>query len=251
MKTAGTSLELAFAKACGPEDIVARIRPPEPELENRTDIDFEKSVFFNRKTNQKRVLRQHSFLHHAAEVLGNRIAEYRIVTSERNPWTKLQSSFFWKLHHSPKQVLADPSDGSRPEKLQQAFKSFVLSPVADPCDAFDMYAHHWVPLADHVIRFESLELDLSMAARALGLPETVALPSQRAKGGLRPDDVKLKFDAEMDAAVRARFSREIAWFGYDSPDAIGQNYRPHNDLQAWKSNFFSLHKQAGWVTSQG
>lgn len=49
MKTASTSLELAFANACTPHDIVARIRPSEPSLEARHNINFDNMYFSHQK----------------------------------------------------------------------------------------------------------------------------------------------------------------------------------------------------------
>ncbi|SFJ34506.1 sulfotransferase family 2 domain-containing protein [Celeribacter neptunius] len=247
MKTAGTSLELAFAQACGAQDIVARIRPPEPSLEARDDIRFGNAHFRHRKTDASLILRQHSPLSRAVQALGPGIADYAIVTSERNPWRKLVSSFFWKLKDTPEQILGDAPRPEDPEALQALFRHFVLSPVPDPSDAFDMYSHAGIVLADHVIRFEHLAEDLAETARALDLPPGVRLPEKPAKGGIAPAVSQLHFDAEMDATVRRRFAREIVWFGYDGPDATGAPYRPHSAIAQWRQAFETRYAESGWV----
>ena len=127
------------------------------------------------------MIRQHSALRRAIAAFGGAIRGYRIITSERNPWDKLISSFYWKLHQTPAQML---ESGQAPEDLvgaaaQRAFRRFILSPIKDPCEAFDMYAQDWMPLIDHLVRFEALEDDLTSVASTLGLPKTVQLSKER------------------------------------------------------------------------
>nr|WP_321366216.1 hypothetical protein [uncultured Celeribacter sp.] len=248
MKTAGTSLELALSHACGSQDIVARIRPAEPSLEARADIDFRNANFHHRKQGTKLTLRQHSPLFRAVQALGPAIADYRIITSERNPWRKLVSSFFWKLRDTPEQILGDQTEAPEdPQALQALFRRFVLSPVPDPSEAFEMYSHGGIVLADHVIRFEHIAEDLSDTVHALDLPTDVRLPEKPAKGGIAPKNPDLSFDDDMDATVRRRFAREIAWFGYAGPDATGQAYTPHPNISDWRAHYWQKHSQTGWV----
>ena len=247
MKTAGTSLELAFANACGPTDIIAPIRPVEPALANRSDIRFANAKFKHAGKNKQMMIRQHSPLQRAVQALGETIADYAIITSERNPWTKLVSSFFWKLKDSPEQIISDadapPTD---PDELQALFRQFILSPVADPCDAFDMYSHQNVPLADYVIRFEHLADDLAHVVSALSLPETVKLPQIPAKGGIAPNKPALEFDDDMHTMVRARFAREIAAFGYHDQAATGDAYTLPSGALNWRADFWRRAAQKGW-----
>lgn len=242
MKTAGTSLELALARACGPQDIVAKIVPPEAELEALPQINFKNAVFQHPKTGKRRVIRQHSGLIRAIEMFGSDLKDYRVITSERNPWDKLVSSFYWKLHQTPEQVLDGPQPPSdlSPEETQRLFRRFVLSPVKDPCEAFDMYSHQWVPLVDHLIRFENLEEDLQSVVDAIGLPGDVKLSRKRSKSGIRPKNVKttLTFDEEMDKAVRLRFAREIANFGYSSQNSKAPPYVAPDWRGVWRSAAF-------------
>lgn len=242
MKTAGTSLELALMNACGPEDIVTPIVPSEPAQRAAKNLNLNNVGFINSRTGRKRVLRQHSPLWRAAELLGNEIFEYAIVTSERNPWQKLISSFFWKLFQSPQQVL----DGAGIETvktgtqfdieaLQPVFRRFVRSPVSDSCDAFDLYGLSWVPLTDYTIRFEKLSDDLAAVVAALNLPDSVRLPRIEAKGNIRPSDAKkLEFDTEMDSAVRLRFARELAAFGYKKNGDTCPPIKPFENRKVWR-----------------
>mgnify|MGYP001792656078 CR=1 FL=1 len=242
LKPAGTSLEVALAHACGPDDVIARIVPREPALHAMPQIDFGNATIVQPRTGEKQVIRQHSALRRAITVFGGTIRDYRIITSARNPWDKLISSFYWKLHQTPAQML---EPGQAPEDLvgeaaQRAFRRFILSPIKDPCEAFDMYAQDWMPLIDHLVRFEALEEDLIGVASTLALPNTVRLSKERSKSGLRPkaQNIQVSYDDELDAAVRRRFAREIAWFGYTGPTAQAPPYVPPAELDTWKDAAF-------------
>ncbi|CAD0183323.1 Sulfotransferase family protein [Ruegeria sp. THAF57] len=242
MKTAGTSLEVALARACGPEDIISRIVPPEPELNQMPWLNFRNAKIPDRRSGKPRVIRQHSGLKSAISILGSKIRDYRIITSERNPWEKMVSSFYWKLHQTPEQVLEPDQtlEALGPTEMQGLFRKFVLSPVKDPCEAFHMYSHQWVPLIDNLIRYECIEEDLSRVAKSLGLPVSVKLSDVRSKSGIRPQktNVNLTFDNEMDNAVRLRFAREIANFGYTSSTASAPLYQPPDWREVWRSAAF-------------
>lgn len=245
MKTAGTSLEIALANACGPDDVVARIVPPETALLEMPQLNFDNAVITNASTGNRQVIRQHSGLARAIAAFGSTIRDYRIITSERNPWDKLVSSFYWKLHQTPNQILEpgrriEDLDG---EALQYAFRRFVLSPVKDPCEAFDMYSQGWVPLVDYLVRFEELEHDLAVLVHELNLPNTVQLPKKASKSGIRPKAGNLEYDSALDRVVRRRFAREIAWFGYESAGDTASTYVSPSNLDAWKSQAFKRAKR--------
>lgn len=245
MKTAGTSLEIALSNACGDGDVIARIRPDEPSLSYKK---FESAQFENRTTGRRLTIRQHSPLARAIQVFGQDIFDYKIIVSERNPWDKLISSFYWKHHQTPAQLTAGQTRTDYQEDLQEKFKRFVTDPITDPCDAFDMYSHSWMPLTDYIIRFEHLERDLSRVVTELKLPAHVQLPMRAAKGTVRPSGQDLVFDSEMNEAVKRRFAREIAFLGYSSPRAKGRPFKLVDTNLAWREKYWAINSENGWLS---
>lgn len=96
----------------------------------------------------------------------------------RNPWEKTVSDFFWRT-----KAIRRPPDFSTYVRALAAGESLNGIIPLEFHDNWPLYTIDGKIIADHVIRYDRLEGDLSAALGSLGLPWDGWLP--RAKGGYR------------------------------------------------------------------
>jgi hypothetical protein len=212
-KTAGTSVEIALAKFCGPNDVITRDTPADQEIraalghpgpQNEYGVGFRHYVLGDWRRLLTRGVRARFKNHMPARriraIVGERIwASYFKFTIERDQWDKAVSLYYWRTR------AMEP----RPTLLE-----FLQSANRHSISNFDVYAIDGRVAVDRVIRYESLERELEDVRTQLGLPEPIALP--RAKGQHRPRDADARAligSGEKDIIDRV-CAREIAAFGY-------------------------------------
>ncbi len=212
-KTAGTSVEIALSKYCGPDDIITRITPGDekiraelgyrgPQKDRYPLSSYQPKDWGYLLTRGKRPkLYNHLPAAEARQRLGDEIwNSYFKFTIERNPWDRAVSLYYWR---------------TRDAKARPSFTQYLTDTAPDQLSNFDVYAIDGAVAMDHVIRFEQLSSDLARVAERLGLPGTTELPN--AKGGVRKDKRPYREsygDQEREIIARA-CSREIAHFGYE------------------------------------
>ena len=215
-KTAGTSIQLALEKVCGPDDIcspVTQKKHPRPGEEGYVARNY-RGFFIPRPfrpeglqsrfgSEIKDFFRRRKYKSHmpATDVrwrVGRELWDgYFKFSVERNPWDKAVSEYFWKKRHFTEDV-------SFEEWLPGAYPSSRIS---------------WLTIdgklsMDRVLRYEDLANDFAALMQDLGVQETPQLP--RAKGGTRPNrtdyrDMHTPFTRDYIARVCAP---EIEAFGY-------------------------------------
>ena len=186
-KTAGTSIQMALEKVCGPDDIcspVTQKKQPRPGEEDYVARNY-RGYFIPRpfrpeglrprfRSEIKELLRRQKYKSHmpATDVrwrLGRKTWDsYYKFSVERNPWDKAVSEYFWKKRHFTR-------DLSFEEWLPGAYPHSRL---------------HWLTIdgrlsMDRVLRYENLESDFASLMRDLEVPDAPELP--RAKGTIRPN----------------------------------------------------------------
>lgn len=203
-KAAGTSVEIALSKACGPEDIITPIsavdeekrlaqggRPPQnyrPGMLKR--LLGEGDGFSNHTTaEQARLLLP-------AEVW-DRYHKFAVV---RNPWDQVASLYFWRNkkghYNSFEEFLAD----DRVDRIEARTRAI--------CQLDGEFA------LDGYLRFESLQDTLNEELHSIGVEDPPQLI--KTKGGLRKDGGDFRTLYDQDS--RERIGRSFAWlidrFGY-------------------------------------
>lgn len=213
-KTAGTSIEIALSKFCGPDDIIARISLedektrrelgyPGPQNDGVAPLTSYRSHDW--KDLIKRGIRKAVFYNHmpAAEVrrhVGNAVWDSSFkFCFERNPWDRVLSMYYWQNRKEPR----PPLD----EYLPRGIRSLRRN-------GFEQYTIDGKVAVDRICRFEDLDGELEIVRARLGLPEPLSLP--RAKGGHRADrrhyrDVLTESQRQRIAEA---FKDEIALLGY-------------------------------------
>ncbi|MFL6179237.1 MAG: sulfotransferase family 2 domain-containing protein [Actinomycetes bacterium] len=209
-KTAGTSVEIALSRICGPEDIIAPITETDEELrkamggrppQNYTAPPLEIEG------------RAHMPASAVRRIVGTDVWDsYFKFAIERNPWDAVVSLYFWRTRENPSPA---------------PFEDFVNSDEVPRWAAKNarIYRLQGKVAVDQLCRFESLDSDLDEVWSSLGLPGTPDLP--RAKGDYRPREARYPTMYTPATAERVGdiFASMTAEFGYRfEPPSAGKDY---------------------------
>ncbi len=212
-KTAGTSLEIALSRHCGPDDVITDISPEDErerhELGYRGPQNTAVPLLYYRPWDLVQVVRRRSRLqyrnHTGAAWLRRHVSRavwegYFKFCVDRNPWDRAISSYYWRNRHASQ---------------RQPFDVWLGSVGTGQISNFDIYSIRGRVAVDRVLRYEHLEADLKEVANHLKLPEELVLP--RAKGQYRVD--RRPYREVLEPAQRDRIAavcaREIELLGYE------------------------------------
>jgi hypothetical protein len=214
-KTAGTSIEIALSKYCGPEDIITPISPPDEETRKSLGYPgpqnyqpYPLSAYSLRELARyfikgKRKLK--FFNHITASELKPLIDEhiwdqYFKFCFERNPWDRVISQYYFQFKDKPRPPL--------PEYLRMD-DVMILKRWG-----YYLYTIDDEVVVDKIYRYENLAQELEALRQQLGISEKITLP--RAKTSFRTD--KRGYDEILDEADKERiqqiFRDEINLMGY-------------------------------------
>ena len=212
-KTGGTSVELALAPLCGPDDIITPLREYDGAASEITPRNFRlPENQWSLRARARRLVgkptpnRGTGFFQHmpAADIrrlVGREIWDrYLTFTIERNPWDRQVSLYHWHYRN-----IASPPP----------FRSFILSPVRRKISRnWSMYTEADRPIVDHVIRYDELQSGLAGIMAKIGIKDPPQLP--RAKSGYRAKrDYRDYYDEETRLKVAGWYSAEIETFGFE------------------------------------
>ncbi len=244
-KTAGTSIELALARICGPDDIItAVVHPADRELQRalgpscqgqQNDIiplRFLNALDIARSLKARRRPR---FVNHMGAKEIRRFVSpevwkgYFKFCVERNPYDKVISLYAWwreleaQWRLDPLKFRRDLGAAARGVEWMIAhhpvgdmtLSQFVQSGRANLVQGYDLYTIDGEVVVDRILRYERLAEEWPEMARDLSLNDLQELP--RAKSGIRKPGVHYRDQLnETDRAKIARvFAREIALLGYE------------------------------------
>lgn len=186
-KTAGTSLEIALSKICGPKDIITPISPndemersrlnyPGPQncnvrLDRYLKTDFGKLI----KSGTARKFINHMEAKRIKRYVGTNVWDgYYKFCFDRHPFDKVISMYYWELSLSPK-------------SRHMTFDEFLQSPKLKLVVASDLYCIDGVNQMDNIYHFERMSESLSLLTKKLNLNETIEMPVYQAKSSQRKD----------------------------------------------------------------
>lgn len=191
-KTAGTSLEIALSRHCGPDDIVTRISPADEELRAAA----------GGVPPQNDATSPSSYAHMGARrvirVIGRETWDsYFTFAVERNPFDVVASS--WRY-------------SARKPSFTKTFAEFVRTPRRLDRLALNerLYRMGGEVVVDRVYRYEELPAAVADISSRLGVD--LDLPHAKQGSGPHYRELYGPGDAEI---VAARFARTIREFGYE------------------------------------
>lgn len=213
-KAAGTSLEIALAGICGPEDVITPISPRDEAERARIGHPGPQNLRPPRRhppgvAHLRRVLsrgdpdfRNHMPAARIRELLPAGTWEaYFTFCFDRNPWDRAVSLFHW--------VGGERRFGS--------IADFVRSGEERPFSNYERYAIGEVVAVDRVYRYEDMAAALAEISQTLGLERPLELPGYRAKGWSRGDHRPYRevlSDEERDL-IAVVCAREIRLLDYE------------------------------------
>lgn len=216
-KTAGSSLEVALARECAPDDIVSHM---EDNIGNGIPRNYGPDSWIGPAYNRSKLLRKivgrHSPLigafyyeHMPAarirELVGDEIWDsYFTFCFERNPWDKAVSYYLWKLHGQGRSMPSfDEYIDKKPHRL--------------PRDA-DLYFHGHDVMVDRVFEFRELTGALQQLRERLDLELPEPLPREKTGVAKERKHYREYYTEHSKARIADLFSREIACMGYEFDD---------------------------------
>lgn len=198
-KTAGTSVEIALSRVCGPDDVIT----PLPGRDERIRVESGGRPPQNYESPPLPLkLHQHIRAARVEEAVGPEVwGSYFRFAVERNPWDAVVSLYFWVTRHGDeRESFENFLEGRHPAQL--ARRNYLVTHLRK------------LPAVHRLLRYENLADDVADVWNTLGLPGSPDLP--RAKGGVRPAsaDYRSYYTEESAALVARLFERTIAELGY-------------------------------------
>lgn len=211
-KTAGTSIEIALSKYCGPNDIITPISEKDelvrrelgylaPQNYRLPYSRYLKSDFLNLLRTGQRL---RFYNHCSAKFIKNHISQdvwdsYYKFCFEREPVSKMISWYNWLNR-----------DGK-----WESFSEFLASPQAFRVSGIDLYTIDSRIAVDDVYKFENLDKAMAEIAERLGLPEVPELVrTKSSKSNKKSANNVIQLTPEEIALVSKVYAREIAYFDY-------------------------------------
>lgn len=226
-KTAGSSIEVALSRLCGPGDIVTHlsVKRGEEELRHREgghgpSCD-RKPILAHRGFQEWRRLltrgrrarwKQHTTARKLRQLLPATVWDgYLKITAERNPWDRAMSRYWWMKIRREEQGQTDfPSLSEYLVWMENNRPRWITN-----------WGHYTIDdklAVDRVLMYERLAPGLSDLAATLGVKaDQLKLPEQRLKGGFRKDPRSYRdVLSQQDRDLISRVCRnEIETFGYE------------------------------------
>lgn len=218
-KTAGSSMEVALGRLCGPDDIIT---PMESNADSGVPRNFHSKSLLGRIYARSRLLRKcidrHSgmiapwfYEHMPATRVRQLVPEnvwntYHKFCFERNPWEKVVSYYNWKKFGQ--------------DRRMPDFKTWVMTRTHRlPLDA-SLYFDGETCLMDEVLDYSDFMVSFTAVCAKLKIPFDGVMPREKTDIVPTKVDHHRYYDQETQLKVETEFRREIRIMGYTfSPES--------------------------------
>jgi len=212
-KTAGTSVEISLSKICGEKDIITPIPPTDETI--RRSLGYpcaqnhhkprdewsrrERWEYFRRGEKPRR------FYNHISCEEVSRLVDQKIwnsyfkFTTERNPFDKVVSFYYWR----------------RADEKYALISDWIRNGGLSQMRSYDLYAMGKLPAVDKIYRYESLDFFEKDLTEKLQLEVPFKMIEYKAKSQSRKvRNYQDALDEEAIDLIKVAFAREISLLGY-------------------------------------
>ncbi len=213
-KTAGTSVEIALSKFCGPDDIITPITAddekirkelgypgPQNHLASLTNYGLKDIVRFVLTGKKKNKFYNHISAREVKMHVGQQVwDDYFKFCIERNPWDRVVSFYYWKYKSKSRPSIADYIKSKSWLALKHRGR--------------ELYTLNGQVAVNKICYFENLADELEVIRLQLGIPKMLSLPN--AKSHFRKDKQSYRdiLDKDSESIIAEVFSEEINLLGY-------------------------------------
>jgi hypothetical protein len=214
-KTAGTSIEIALSKFCGPNDIITPIAPkdeetrrnlgypgPQGHLSPIWQYGVRDAISWATKGKKKLRFYNHISAKEVIALIGKETWDsYYTFCFERNPWDRIISQYYWVHKSEPRPTIQEFIRSKKPMMLKKC--------------GYNNYTIDGNIVVDKVCMFENLSEELDTIRKLVGIPEQLELP--RAKSKFRKDRRSYRdvLGEEDRAYISKLFHDEIRMLEYE------------------------------------
>ncbi len=212
-KTAGTSIEIALSKFCGPDDIITPIASEDEDIRKELGYPGPQNFLLpiwkygfgdvvKRVTKGKKLrFYNHISAGRVMDLVGHKMWDrYYTFCFERNPWDRIISDYYWVHKSEPRPSI---QEFVRSKEVMGYKKAGYCNYLIDGEVG-----------VDQVCKFENLGEELEAFRKRVGIPEPLELP--RAKSQYRKDKRTYSeiLNKEDRAYISELFHDEINRMGY-------------------------------------
>lgn len=213
-KTAGTSVEIALSRFCGPDDVITPISPvdeetrralgyrgPQNHLAPWRDYGLRDWAALLLKRRRRMRYFNHISGREVRDLVGSEIWNgYYKFCFERNPYDRVISHYYWCNRTEPRPPLSSFIHSSRAMALKRR--------------GYGIYTIDGTVAVDRICRYEAIDQELEEVRKVIGLPEPLVLP--HAKARTRADNRSYRDVLGEDERdwVASTFGDELRLMGY-------------------------------------
>ncbi|REJ91712.1 MAG: hypothetical protein DWQ34_14220 [Planctomycetota bacterium] len=209
-KTAGSSLQLALAGLCGPDDMVTGTAPYKHQNQwpRWTTMMPAGMAPMRRRFPRHFGFHQHASISQVRDYFGDDVyRSYFKFTIERNPWDRQLS-----LYCHRKRKLNETA----PIKFERDMRSPVYRGLHyTRLRNWEIYSIDDQVAVDYVIRFEDLDAGVRHVFKELGVSGDIELPRQRTRFRENKATYRDAYTPELRDMIGGWYRREIETFGYE------------------------------------
>lgn len=213
-KTAGTSIEMALSKFCGPDDIITPLHETDEKDRSAAGDRGAQNCWaplrrYAGKDLARLVVRQERKLEYHAHMSAGAVKaklgdatwrRYLTFCVERNPFDRIISSYYWR----------QGAVGYR-----RSLSEFVARRADIPKRrGWDLYTIDGEIAVDRILRYESLDAELADVGAVVGLPGPLDLPHAKATHRTDRRPYREVLAEEDRAVIEAVYADELRVFGY-------------------------------------
>ncbi len=227
-KVAGTSIEIALSRICGPDDVITPITPRDERQrlqsgrpsQNYSRSRLEEATYLKNVARKdpaaappEQLFYNHMPLQEVENTCRADLRGYTIICAERNPYAKILS--FINREITSKQYRQGGSLCASDADIQRMTDHYLVTGDILHVYNLPLYSSQQRPEPDIILRFEHLAEDFALLLRRISPGADISLPHAKKGKGFTPEDAARIFRKDQLRELNNLFHNEFSTFGYD------------------------------------